>query len=99
MSENAVRSMRPDTIPALVARWSRSRPEATAIAGAEGSLSYAELDARAERLAAVLRDRGVGVESRVAVALPRGADMIVAFLGVLKAGGTYVPLDPAYPAQ
>ncbi|WP_433389491.1 amino acid adenylation domain-containing protein [Micromonospora sp. KLBMP9576] len=99
LSESAVRSMRQDTIHALVRQWSRSQPEAPAIATGTTTLSYGELDARAERLAAVLRERGVGVETRVAVALPRGAAMIVAFLGVLRAGGTYVPLDPAYPRQ
>lgn len=72
---------------------------ASAISTATTTVSYGELDARAERLASVLRDRGVGLEMRVAVALPRGPDMVTAFLAVLKAGGAYVPLDPRYPEQ
>jgi len=87
------------TIHALVAQWSQIQPDAPAIATADATVSYGELDARASRLASVLGERGVGAETRVAVALPRGPDMIVAFLAVLKAGGTYVPLDPSYPEQ
>ena len=61
-------------------------------------LTYAELDARASAVAATLVDLGVRPESRVAVALPRSTDLIVALLAVLKAGGTYVPLDIDAPA-
>jgi amino acid adenylation domain-containing protein len=88
-----------DMIHELVSLQSRNRPEASAIAAGGTTLSYGELEARSDRLADVLRHRGVGVETRVAVALPRGADMVVAFLAVLKAGGAYVPLDPNYPEQ
>jgi amino acid adenylation domain-containing protein len=89
--------MAENTVHGRFRRWSRSRPQAAAIATAETKLAYGELDERSDRLAAALAGRGVGLESRVAVALPRGADMVVAFLAVLKAGGTYVPLDPGYP--
>ncbi|MEV4090255.1 amino acid adenylation domain-containing protein, partial [Nonomuraea fuscirosea] len=65
--------------------------------GAE--LTYAELDARTAALAARLAARGVGVESCVALCLPRGVHQIVALLGVLRAGGCYLPLDVAYPAE
>uniref|UniRef100_UPI00056294A9 non-ribosomal peptide synthetase n=1 Tax=Rhodococcus sp. UNC363MFTsu5.1 TaxID=1449069 RepID=UPI00056294A9 len=63
------------------------------------SLTYRELDERANRLARVLIEAGVGPESLVAVALPRSADLVVALVAVLKAGGGYLPVDPTYPAD
>ena len=98
-TDEAARYQQADTIHGLVSRWSRIQPEAPAIASPGIALTYGELDARAQRLAGQLARRGVGVETRVAVSLPRGPDMVVAFLAVLKAGGTYVPLDPNYPPQ
>ncbi|MEU7133045.1 amino acid adenylation domain-containing protein [Streptomyces sp. NPDC046261] len=74
-------------------------PDATAVVCGETELSFAELDARANRLARVLRSRGVGRGDLVAVAVPRSADMVVAVLAVLKAGAGYVPVDPGYPAD
>ncbi|WWL46130.1 amino acid adenylation domain-containing protein [Pseudomonas parakoreensis] len=60
-------------------------------------MSYAELDARANRLAWALRERGVGPQVRVGLALERSLEMVVGLLAILKAGGAYVPLDPEYP--
>jgi pristinamycin I synthase 3 and 4 len=62
-----------------------------------GEWSYAELRARSRRIASALRARGVGPEVPVALCMERGAELVAAVLGVLQAGGVYVPLDPAYP--
>ncbi|OIK05272.1 non-ribosomal peptide synthetase [Streptomyces monashensis] len=86
------------TLPELFAVQATRTPDATAVVSGRTALSYRELDARAGRLAAVLRDRGVGPDVLVAVALPRSADLVVALLAVLKAGGAYLPIDPGYPA-
>ncbi|ATQ77348.1 non-ribosomal peptide synthetase [Massilia violaceinigra] len=77
-----------------------SSPDAAALV-VDGSapLSYAELNARANQLAHHLIKLGLRPDMRVAIALPRGADMIVALLATLKAGAAYVPLDPGYPAE
>ncbi|AKK30175.1 non-ribosomal peptide synthetase [Mycobacterium sp. EPa45] len=64
----------------------------------DGQLSYAELDERSDRLAGFLAESGVHAETPVAIQLPRGAGYVVAMLGVLKAGGMYVPIEPAMPA-
>jgi len=74
-------------------------PGAVAVVFEEESLTYAELNARANRLARYLRGRGVGPEVRVGVLMERSLEMVAALLAVLKAGGAYVPLDPAYPAE
>ncbi|GAA1602365.1 hypothetical protein GCM10009828_031070 [Actinoplanes couchii] len=74
-------------------------PGAVAVTYGAESLTYAELNSRANRLAHLLRDRGVGPEVLVAVCVDRGPDMIVSLLAVLKAGGAYVPMDAAYPAE
>jgi amino acid adenylation domain-containing protein len=74
-------------------------PDAPAVAWADGTLSYAELDARANRLARHLRRAGVGPDARVGICLPRGPEMMIAVLGVMKAGAACVPVDPAYPAD
>ncbi|HEX9937102.1 MAG TPA: condensation domain-containing protein, partial [Longimicrobium sp.] len=80
--------------------WQVERaPGATAVVFGDERLGYAELNARANRLAHDLRARGVGPEVRVALCVERGPDMVAAVLAVLKAGGAYVPLDPAYPAD
>ncbi|HKI02159.1 MAG TPA: non-ribosomal peptide synthase/polyketide synthase, partial [Thermoanaerobaculia bacterium] len=84
-----------DWIAAQAART----PEAVAVTFGAESLTYGELDRRANGLAWRLRDLGVGPEARVGIALERSLEMVVAVLGVLKAGGAYVPLDPSYPAE
>ncbi|GLZ28501.1 hypothetical protein Lesp02_06910 [Lentzea sp. NBRC 105346] len=72
-------------------------PDAVAVVCGETSLSYAELDARANHVASQLLAQGVGREDIVAVVLPRSADLLVALLGVLKSGAAYLPIDPEHP--
>jgi amino acid adenylation domain-containing protein len=74
-------------------------PDATALVFGKESLSYSELNARANRLARHLQKVGVGPDSLVGICLNRSLEMIVGILGTLKAGGAYVPLDPAYPEK
>ncbi|WP_420127865.1 non-ribosomal peptide synthase/polyketide synthase [Longimicrobium sp.] len=74
-------------------------PDAAAVVCGEEALSYAELNARANRLAHHLRTLGVGPDARVAICVERSPEMVVGVLAVLKAGGAYVPLDPANPAE
>ena len=74
-------------------------PDAVALIHGLTTLSYRELDARANQLAHKLIELGVGPEVRVGVAMERSEALIVALLGVFKAGGAYVPLDPEYPAD
>ncbi|MEV0446173.1 amino acid adenylation domain-containing protein, partial [Streptomyces spectabilis] len=83
----------------LFAAQAARTPDATAVTFGATEWSYAELDARANRLARLLISRGVGAESLVAVCMERSADLVVALLAVLKAGGAYVPIDPQYPAD
>jgi amino acid adenylation domain-containing protein len=87
------------TLHALFDEQVRRAPDAEALAWGGECLSYAELDARANRLAHHLAGLGVGPESRVAVMMERGIDLVVSILAVIKAGGCYVPLDPSYPAE
>ncbi|MEW5927674.1 MAG: amino acid adenylation domain-containing protein [Gemmatimonadota bacterium] len=88
-----------ETLHGLVEAQARRTPDAPAVAFEGRTLTYAELDARADALAASLRGRGVGPETRVGVCMERSAELVVALLGVLKAGAAYVPLDPSYPAE
>ncbi|MBN0581496.1 AMP-binding protein, partial [Pseudomonas aeruginosa] len=74
-------------------------PDAPALLFGEERLSYAELNALANRRAWRLREEGVGSDVLVGIALERGVPMVVALLAVLKAGGAYVPLDLAYPRE
>jgi non-ribosomal peptide synthetase-like protein len=75
------------------------RPEAPALISAEGTVSYAELDASANRLARLLRHRGLGPGNFVAIYFERSTRPIVSILACLKAGVAYVPVDPSYPAD
>ena len=87
------------TLPELFEQQVATTPDAIALVFEDTALTYAELNVRANRLAHELIARGVGPEQIVAIALPRSFDMVVALLGVLKAGAAYLPLDPDYPAD
>ncbi|MFD9685542.1 amino acid adenylation domain-containing protein [Kitasatospora sp. NPDC059088] len=89
----------PRTLPELFAAQAARTPQAVAVVDEDERIDYAELDARANRLARLLAARGVGPERLVALALPRSVELVVAVLAVLKAGGAYVPIDPDYPAD
>ncbi|MEV4051952.1 non-ribosomal peptide synthase/polyketide synthase [Amycolatopsis sp. NPDC049688] len=86
-------------LPELLAAQAQRTPEATAVVHADGSLSYAELNAWANRLAHQLIGRGAGPETRIAISLPRSVELVVAVLAVLKAGAAYVPVEPDYPPE
>ncbi|MDR6605730.1 non-ribosomal peptide synthetase [Pseudomonas synxantha] len=83
----------------LFSEQAQARPDAPALTFAGQTLSYAELDRRANRLAWMLRERGVGPQVHVGLALERSLEMVVGLLAILKAGGAYVPLDPEYPLE
>ncbi|MFI0862141.1 amino acid adenylation domain-containing protein [Streptomyces smyrnaeus] len=85
-------------VPALFEEQVRSTPGAVAVSAADTTLTYGELNARANRFAHALIARGIGAEDVVALALPRSQELVTAILGVLKAGAAYLPVDPAYPA-
>ncbi|ELB94387.1 non-ribosomal peptide synthetase, partial [Rhodococcus wratislaviensis IFP 2016] len=87
------------TVPELFERQVAATPDAVAVTVADRQLSYRELDVRANRLAHLLIDSGVGPDSVVAVALPRSARLVIALLAVLKAGGAYLPIDLTYPSN
>ena len=85
------------TVHALVEAQAARGPDAVALAWHDGQMTYAEMNRRANQLAHVLQERGVGPGERVGVCLERSPELIIALLGVLKAGGAYLPLDPDYP--
>ncbi|MCX4460730.1 amino acid adenylation domain-containing protein [Streptomyces sp. NBC_01728] len=87
------------TVPELFAAQAARVPDAVAVVSGQAQLTYAELDARSDRLAQALTDRGVGPESFVAVVMERSVELVVTLLGIVKAGGAYVPVDPEYPAE
>ncbi|MFF5970812.1 amino acid adenylation domain-containing protein [Streptomyces sp. NPDC012769] len=89
----------PPLVPAAFAAQAAATPDLTALVYEDTRLGYAELDARANRLAHGLIASGVGPEDVVALALPRSADTVVAVLAVLKAGAAVLPLDAEYPRE
>jgi amino acid adenylation domain-containing protein len=90
---------RESTIHQLFEAQAKRAPEAVAVVLEEVSVTYAEMNARANRLARFLRGQGVGPDTRVAICVERGVPMVVGLWAILKAGGAYVPLDPSYPRE
>ncbi|HYD80083.1 MAG TPA: amino acid adenylation domain-containing protein, partial [Paucimonas sp.] len=88
---------RGETIHQLFEAQAARTPDAIALVFEERLLSYAELNARANRLAHYLRGAGVGPDVLAGISVERSLDLVIAVLAILKAGGAYVPLDPAYP--
>lgn len=89
----------PDCLHEMVAQTARRSPHAVAVSFDDRELTYAELDNQANALAHRLQGLAVGPDSIIPVLLDRSADLVVALLGVLKAGGAFMPLDPAQPAN
>ncbi|HEY6802577.1 MAG TPA: amino acid adenylation domain-containing protein [Pyrinomonadaceae bacterium] len=88
-----------DLIPQLIAKQANETPEAIALICGEDVLCYRELNERANQLAHRLNNAGVEAETIVGVCMVRSVEMVVALLGIIKAGGAYLPLDPEYPPQ
>ena len=89
----------PATLPELFAQQAARTPDAIAVMFEGRTLSYAALDAHANRLAHHLRGLGVGPETMVGLCVERSPEMVIGLLGILKAGGAYLPLDPNYPRE
>ncbi|MDR3032790.1 MAG: amino acid adenylation domain-containing protein, partial [Kitasatospora sp.] len=97
--ENMTHRKQRATLAELFERQAARHPHRTALTYEDTSLTYAALNARANRLARLLVDRGIGPDRLVALALPRSVELVVALLAVVKSGAAYVPLDPGYPAD
>jgi natural product biosynthesis luciferase-like monooxygenase protein/amino acid adenylation domain-containing protein len=82
-----------------IAAHAEQRPDAIALLGDGAHLTYRELNQRANQLAHYLRGLGVGPEARVGLSMERSLELVIGIFGIFKAGGVYVPLDPAYPAE
>ncbi|MFI6967228.1 amino acid adenylation domain-containing protein [Streptomyces sp. NPDC050255] len=93
------RALPPTTLIGPIEAQAARTPDATALVYGDVSLTYAELNTRANRLARHLRTLGARPGAVVAVAVPRSVELIVSLLAVLKAGAAYLPLDPEYPAE
>jgi len=93
----------PWPLPEGIHRWFEQQavrtPQASALCGHGGNISYQQLNQRANQLAAELRQAGIGPDDRVALCAARSSEMVTALLAILKAGGAYVPLDPDYPGD
>jgi amino acid adenylation domain-containing protein len=96
---DTARRIEPLPLHRIFAAQAARRPDRAALAAAGGPLTYGELDRRSGRLARLLAREGVGPEVRVALCLDRSPELVTSVLAVLKAGGAWVPLDPALPRE
>jgi len=96
---NAARYKGTEPVHRLFERQVLAHPDAVAVIFNDEVLSYAQLNARINQLANALIKRGVRLETRIGIAVERSVEMIVAMMATLKVGGTYIPLDPDYPAE
>ena len=87
------------TLPELFEEQVRRTPNAAAVAFEGKCFTYVELNKRANHLAHYLRDMGIGAEVRVGLCMEQGLELVVGLLGILKACGSYVPLDPEHPLE
>ncbi|HEU5376780.1 MAG TPA: condensation domain-containing protein, partial [Ktedonobacteraceae bacterium] len=99
LNKAPVRERSEESIQQLIEAQVRRTPDAVAVWQAGEQISYADLNRRANQLARFLQRCGVGPEVPVALCLERRIDLLIGLLGILKAGGVYVPLDPAYPQE
>ena len=86
-------------VPALVARQAIAHPENTAVDACNETVTYSNLDQKTNQIARYLQSCGVGRNSLVAICLERSANFVIGALGIWKAGGAYLPVDPAYPLE
>ncbi|MET0251097.1 MAG: MupA/Atu3671 family FMN-dependent luciferase-like monooxygenase [Novosphingobium sp.] len=98
-NDTRVEGVATGAIHRLIVEQAGRTPDIVAVTSRGVSLTYAELDARSNRLARALAARGVGPEVMVGLAIERSVELVVCLLAIHKAGGAYVPLDPSYPAE
>ncbi len=98
-NDKAIDFPRDATLHGLFEQQVAAQPDAIACAFRDATLSYAELDARANRLAHHLRGLGVQLDQMVGISVERSLEMVVGLLAIAKAGGAYLPMDPAYPRE
>ena len=96
---NPMKSAMATSVPQLIQAQAKARPQAIAVAAGNQRLTYRELDDRSTAVAALLRSRGVVEGARVGLCMHRSPALAVAALGIWKAGGAFVPLDPKDPAN